>query len=133
MDALVTGRVTYDSVLRMPEWPYAKKKVVVLSRREVIPPAHLRGQVEAMNANPREVVARMAARGFRHLYIDGGRTIQGFLRAGVPLEMTITRLPILLGAGIPLFGPLPHDVFLTHMGTRDYPGGLVQSRYRVKG
>lgn len=132
VDALVIGRISYEAVLRMKEWPYGAKKVVVLSSRGVVPPAHLHGQVEGMQAEPREVVKRLAARGFRHLYIDGGRTVQGFLRAGLPLELTITRLPVLIGRGIPLFGSLPHDVFLEHVETRTYPDGLVQSRYRVK-
>jgi dihydrofolate reductase len=132
IDALVMGRKSYEAVLKMKEWLYGDKKVVVLSSRNFVHPAHLRGQVEVMNAEPREVVKRLAARGMRHLYVDGGRTIQGFLRAGLPMELTITRLPVLLGQGIPLFGPLPQDIFLEHLGTKAFPDGLVQSCYKVK-
>ena len=69
----------------------------------------------------------------RHIYLDGGQTIQGFLRAGLVDELTITRIPVLLGSGLALFGPLEHDLRLRHLETRAYPGGLVQSRYAVEG
>jgi dihydrofolate reductase len=67
----------------------------------------------------------------RHLYVDGGKTIQGFLRAGLIDELTITRVPILIGTGVPLFGSLDHDVRLTHIATRQFENGFVQSKYRV--
>jgi dihydrofolate reductase len=63
--------------------------------------------------------------------VDGGITIQGFLRAGHIQRLIITRVPVLLGEGIPLFGPLPHDVRLEHVATRQYRSGLVQSEYLV--
>jgi hypothetical protein len=43
----------------------------------------------------------------------------------------LTRIPILLGAGRPLFGALTTDVQLEHIATRTYPFGFVQSTYRV--
>ena len=131
VDALVMGRHTYESVLTFPEWPYGDKRVVVLSSRPVEIPAHLSATVELMSAPPREVVRRLAERGFRHLYVDGGRTIQAFLRDGLIDELIITRVPILIGRGIPLFGPLPGDTGLRHLETRSFANGLVQSRYEV--
>ena len=71
----------------------------------------------------------MSERGLKHLYIDGGVTIQRFLEAGLIQRMIITRIPVLLGSGIPLFGPLSRDVKLSHVATRTYRGGLVQSEY----
>jgi len=47
--------------------------------------------------------------------------------------MIITRIPVLLGSGIPLFGPLSRDVRLTHVATRSYASGLVQSEYTIGG
>ena len=67
----------------------------------------------------------------RHVYVDGGKTIQGFLNAGLIDELTITRIPILIGTGVPLFGPLNNDVSLTHIATRQFENGFVQSKYRV--
>ena len=81
----------------------------------------------------REVVRFLSERGAKHLYIDGGKTIQRFLAQGLIQQLIITRVPILLGDGIPLFGPLPKDVMLRHISTRDYPNGLVQSHYEVEG
>jgi dihydrofolate reductase len=69
----------------------------------------------------------------QHLYVDGGVTIQRFLEAGLIQRLIITRIPVLLGSGIPLFGPLPHDVRLEHVATRAYPSGLVQSEYVITG
>lgn len=131
VDALVMGRNTYETVRAFGEWPYGDKPVIVLTSREIEIPAGLAATVEAMNAPPREVVRRLGERGMRHLYIDGGRTIQRFLAEGLIQRLIITRLPILIGSGIPLFGPLDRDVRLRHLGTTAYRNGFVQSRYEV--
>jgi hypothetical protein len=77
-------------------------------------------------------VSSLTARGAQHLYVDGGVTIQRFLRAGLIQRLVITRVPVLIGDGIPLFGPLEHDITMRHVATRHYPSGLVQSEYRVE-
>jgi dihydrofolate reductase len=84
-----------------------------------------------MSGQPREIVAKLAASGAQHLYIDGGFTIQEFLRAGLIDRLVITRVPVLIGTGISLFGAVPHDIRLDHVATRQYKTGLVQSEYRV--
>jgi dihydrofolate reductase len=84
-----------------------------------------------MSGTPAEIVARLDSSGVRHIYVDGGVTVQGFLRAGLVQRMVITRVPVLIGEGIPLFGTLPHDVRLQHIVTRSYPSGLVQSEYAI--
>ena len=89
--------------------------------------------VERLSGAPVEIVAQLAARGVGHVYVDGGITIQGFLQAGLIQRLIITRIPVLLGAGIPLFGALHHDIRLTHVGTRQYASGLVQSEYVFDG
>ena len=81
---------------------------------------------------PADLVRRLSVEGAHHLYVDGGLTVQSFLAAGLIDELTVTFLPILIGSGIPLFGPLPGDVHLEHVGTHAYEGGLVQNKYRVK-
>ena len=133
VDTIVIGRKTFETVLAFEAWPYGTRPVVVLSAtlKEVSVPE---GAVcELMAGTPRDVVDRLAERGREHLYIDGGVTIQGFLRAGLIQRMTITRVPVLLGSGIPLFGSLPADVRLDHVATRSYRSGLVQSEYVVTG
>ena len=84
-----------------------------------------------MSGDPADIVSQLEARGIRHIYVDGGITIQRFLQAGLIQRLIITRVPVLIGAGIPLFGTVPRDIVLTHVGTRQYASGLVQSEYEV--
>jgi dihydrofolate reductase len=133
VDVIVIGRKTYEFVSSLGSWPYGEKPVVILSSRHVDVPDRIARTVESMSAPPREVVRRLARRGFRHAYVDGGQTIQGFLREGLVHRLIITRIPILLGTGIRLFGPLPDDVRLRHVETRSFENGLVQSTYEVLG
>jgi dihydrofolate reductase len=127
----VIGRKTFETVLTFGAWPYGDKRVVVLSSRPVDLSAAAGGVVEQMAGPPAEIVSRLAASGARHLYVDGGVTIQGFLRAGLIQRLIITRVPVLIGEGIPLFGALPRDVQLHHVATQHYPSGLVKSEYHV--
>lgn len=129
VDVVVIGRKTFDVVLTFGEWPYGKKPVVVLSSRPLDLSSVKGGVVEQMSGDPDEVARRLKKRGFKHAYIDGGITIQRFLAAGLIDRLVITRVPVLIGAGIPLFGPVPHDITLRHVATRSYNGGLVQSEY----
>src|SRR5438309_5976119 len=133
VDALVIGRHTFEKVLTFEAWPYGDKRVVVLSGRPVdlSAAAAAGGVVEQMSGSPAEIVSQLAASGARHLYIDGGITIQRFLRAGLIQRLIITRVPVLIGDGVPLFGTLSHDIRLRHVATRHFPSGLVQSEYHV--
>ncbi len=131
VDALVIGRNTFETVLTFDSWPYGPKPVFVLTTRPLPVPAPPGAVLESMSGPPSEIVSRLAARGIWHVYVDGGITIQQFLRAGLIQRLTITRIPVLLGSGIPLFGALPKDVLLQHVATRQYVSGLVQSEYTV--
>lgn len=134
VDYLVMGRNTFEVVLGFGgEWPYGQKRVVVLTSRPLELPADLTEMVETMSGSPREVTDRLAERGAKHLYIDGGQTIQRFLTEGLIQQLIITRIPVLIGDGIPLFGPLPNDVKLKHIETQSFANGMVQSRYEVAG
>ena len=133
VDAIVLGRKTFETVLTFDVWPYGTKPVVVLSTRPSELKAPHGAVCDMMTGSPHEIVARLSACGMQHLYVDGGVTIQRFLEAGLIQRLIITRIPVLLGSGIPLFGPLPHDVRLEHVATRAYPSGLVQSEYVITG
>ena len=131
VDALVIGRHTYETVLGFEAWPYGDKPVIALSTHALAaPPAG--AVLEQMSASPEQVVSALAARGIGHIYVDGGITIQGFLRAGLVQRLVVTRVPVLIGEGIPLFGPLARDIPLRHVATRQYASGLVQSEYIVE-
>ena len=133
IDTLVWGRKTFEKVMAFDKWYHGKRRVVVLSHKPLdLGPARAKGAVvEQMSGTPVEVAARLGESGARHLYIDGGQTIQGFLRAGLIRRLIVSQLPILLGQGVPLFGALPNDVKLRHIATRTFPGGMVQSEYRI--
>jgi dihydrofolate reductase len=130
VDTIVIGRKTFETVLAMEDWPYGEKRVVVLSSRPIDLSA-ADGVVEQMAGPPADIVSQLAASGAHHLYVDGGITIQGFLRAGLIQRLVITRVPVLIGDGVPLFGTLPRDIHLLHVATRQYPSGLVQSEYQI--
>jgi len=130
VDAMVIGRKTFETVLTFDTWPYGEKLVFVLSTRPLAPAPH-GAVVERMSGPPADIVSQLAARGIRHAYVDGGITIQRFLEAGLIQRLIITRVPVLIGAGIPLFGSLQRDIALTHVATRQYATGLVQSEYVV--
>src|SRR5450631_4060624 len=105
VDVLVIGRNTYEKVLSFEQWPYGDKRVVVLSSRAI--PPNIRGPlIEQMSGSPAEIRDRLAASGAAHAYIDGGITVQRFIRARLVQRLIITRVPVLIGEGIPLFGAL---------------------------
>jgi dihydrofolate reductase len=131
VDAVVLGRKSFEKVLTFKPWPYGDKRVVVLSSRPVDLSVAVGGVVEQMSGTPAEIVSQLAATGAHHLYVDGGVTIQRFLRAGLVQRLIITRVPVLIGDGIPLFSTLPRDIRLRHIATRHFPSGLVQSEYHV--
>ena len=132
VDALVIGRNTYETVLSFGVWPFGEKPVFVLSTHPIAP-APQGAVVERMSGPPSAIASVLDGRGIGHAYVDGGITIQGFLREGLIQRLTITRIPVLLGEGIPLFGALPADVRFRHVITRQYASGLVQSEYAVEG
>jgi dihydrofolate reductase len=131
VDALVTGRHTFELARSFGEWPYGQTPVVVLSSHMKSLPGGVPNTVQLSSEVPTALVARLSSQGMRHLYIDGGLTIQRFLSDALIDEITITRIPILIGSGRPLFGLLPEDVRVEHVSTRALDFGFVQSKYRV--
>lgn len=127
MDALVMGRRTYDVIAGEADWPYLGRPVHVLSATlatDADPRITVHGSFE-------EGVAALDAAGYGRVYVDGGRTVRTFLAAGLVDELTLSRVPVLIGQGATLFGPLPGDVDLEHVRTNVLGGGMVQSTYRV--
>ena len=127
IDALVMGRSTYEFIKPFAEWPYQGKPVHVLST--TLP----------VGADPRitvqrsfeDAVAAIQAAGYRRVYVDGGRTVHTFLRAGLITDLTLSRVPVLIGTGHTPFGELAADIRLEHVHTQTYAGGMVQTTYRV--
>lgn len=128
VDALVMGRNTFEQILTFENWLYSKP-VMVLSTQELAIPEHLKGKVEHHCGSPRELLQQFSSQGWKHLYIDGGKTIQQFLRAGLIDQLIITRIPILLGQGISLFGPEHGEIALKHISSASFGNGFVQDVY----
>jgi dihydrofolate reductase len=129
VDAIVMGRNTFETVLGFDSWPY-QKPVFVLSRTLAALPEKAAGKAELIRGGPTEVVAALNARGYQNLYIDGGLTVQSFLVADLVDEMIITRVPVLLGGGIPLFGILSKEMKFSLVSTERLNDTLVKSTYR---
>jgi len=132
VDTIVMGRNTFEQVLTFGEWPYGDTPVVVMSHRASPLPSNAPQTDTSSQEAPTDLVAKLRAQGKRHLYIDGGITIQSFLSERLINELTITVIPILLGTGKPLFGPLPFDIPLLYVATRVYEFGFVQHKYLVQ-
>ncbi len=128
VDALVMGRSTYEVIAPMGEWPYQGRPVHVVSTT-LEPGADDRITVHRTFD---EAVAALTAAGYRRVYVDGGRLVHTFLAAGLIGDLTLSRVPVLIGEGHTPFGPLPADVLLEHVRTRTYAGGMVQTTYRVR-
>ena len=131
IDDVVMGRRTWEFVAAADPWYYGDTPVVVLSSRPIARHAHTRSGVRHVAGDPAQVVATLAADGLANLHVDGGVTVQRFLRAGLIHLLVITTVSVLIGQGRPLFGPLDLDVHLTHVRTRSFDNGMVQSEYTV--
>jgi dihydrofolate reductase/uncharacterized protein YciI len=130
VDTVLIGRATYDFVTSYEDahgaWPYGAKPVAVLTHR---PPSPRHGEV-FLAGEPAEVLARLAASGSKSVYVDGGAVVSQFLAAGLIDELTVTSVPVVLGAGRRLFqGSLPERRF-SLVESRAHPSGLVRSVYR---
>jgi len=127
IDHMLMGRGTYEAVAAFDPWPYTRMKVMVLSstlgttddRVTVV-----RSLGEAVDA--------LTAAGAERVYVDGGKVISSGLAAGLIDDLVITRVPVLLGAGLPLFGALPTDVELESVAVTAIGGGMIQERYTVR-
>ena len=132
VDVLVVGRKTYEKVLSFGVWRYGSTRVIVLSSRPIEFPPEVPDTVANSSEHPRALYDRLSSEGVKHLYLDGGQTIRGFLSEGLVDEITITLVSVLIGEGRPLFGPLKSDVSLELIESRSFDFGFVQSIYSVQ-
>jgi dihydrofolate reductase len=131
IDAIVIGRGTYEKVLSFPAWPY-NKKVFLLSSTIKLLPEKLSKKATILSMSPRKLLNHLSDEGYSNIYVDGGKVIQGFLKEDCIDEMIITKVPILIGKGIPLFAALNSDLLFKHINTKVYSNGLVKSYYERK-
>ena len=138
VDLLIMGRKTWDKVVSFGEdvWPYGNRAVWVWSRKpeSVLIPECRKSRCYAVGLTPNQMIEKATEKGFQHIYIDGGRTIQEFQRSGRIDEYILSNMPVLLGAGISLFDNSGTVAIqkLDHVSTKSFSNGIVQSHYKVK-
>ena len=128
IDVFVIGRGTFETVLSFPSWPYTLD-VILLSTTIKQVPEKFADKITLLSMKPKEVMAYLSDKGYSNAYIDGGKVIQGFLNDDLIDELIISKLPILIGSGIPLFGHLDVDLRFTHIKTEVHKNGIVRSHY----
>lgn len=131
IDAIVIGRGTFEKVLTFPSWPY-EKKVYVLSSSIKQVPEKVIDKVTILSMKPTELLSYLSEKGFLSIYVDGGKVIQDFLKKNLIDELIISKVPVLIGTGIPLFGHLDTEIQFNHIKTAVASNGLVRSYYHRK-
>ena len=132
IDALVMGRTTFETVLGFDvDWPYEKPVFVLSTTLDEIPESH-QGKAFLVKGSLVEILSQIHNQGFHRLYIDGGATIQSFLRADLIDELVISTIPVLLGGGSPLFSELPEHLEFELVETRTYLNQITQTHYKRK-
>ena len=135
VDCLIMGRNCMEMISSMnltpQQWPYGDVRIIVLSNTLKEPPENLMDKVEMYSGDLLELITKLEREGCKHAYVDGGKTIQAFLNLKLINEMTITRIPVLLGAGKPLFGKTTQDIKLEQSKAIAFPNDLVQVHYKV--
>ena len=128
IDAILMGRNTFETVIGFDQWPYTKPVFVLSKNLEELPHAY-REKAELISNDPKKVIGDLNERGFENIYIDGGKTIQSFLKQDLIDELIITRVPIILGSGIPLFSDMDQEIKFRLVETEILNEDLVKSRY----
>lgn len=135
VDCMIMGRKCMEMISSMnltPEqWPYGDVRIVVLSNTVKEPPENLREKVEMYSGDIQELILKLESSGFKHAYIDGGSTITSFVNLKLINEITITKVPVLLGEGIPLFGKINKSVKLENAEASAFPNDFIQVKYSV--
>jgi dihydrofolate reductase len=129
VDGLIIGRGTWDAVLEMDQYWYAGQRVLVVSN--TLAAEDITHEGATVHRSIEDAIATFTGEGRSNAYVDGGKLIQEFLRRGLVESLVITRVPVLLGSGAPLFGPLDADINLELTEQRELGSGFVQQSYKV--
>lgn len=130
IDALVMGRTTFETVCGFDgDWPY-QKPVFVLSNSLTEIPEQYKDKAQLAKGTLTEILEQIHQKGFYHLYIDGGRTIQSFLQEDLIDDMVITVIPVLLGGGSSLFSELPIELNFECVKSEVFLEKIVQNNFK---
>ncbi|MCK6264449.1 dihydrofolate reductase family protein [Vibrio sp. ZSDE26] len=135
IDCMIMGRKCMEKIASMnltdEQWPYGDTRIIVLSNTLSEAPDNMKSRVEMYQGDIKALVNKLESEGFSHAYIDGGTTIQAFLQLELINELIITRAPLILGQGIPLFGPTSRPIKLEQASAKAFPNDFIQVRYKV--
>jgi dihydrofolate reductase len=125
VDVLVMGRNTYEKVLTFDEWPYQGKRVIVLSKTLT----SVKNDATLFKGNIKQLIDKLYDEGVKHVYIDGGMTASQFLNERLVDQMILSVIPVILGAGIPLFSHINTEIDCHLKSSQSYSCGLIQLIY----
>lgn len=128
VDAVAMGRGTYNFIEGFEELPYQGRHVYVFTHNPPTP----RADMTFWSKSPQEAVAEWTALGLSRVYVDGGNLISSFLAEGLIDDLLLTKVPLLLGEGRPLFHPIARTTDLELVDVESFPSGMVNLRYRRK-
>ena len=135
VDCLIMGRKCMQMIssfnLTDEQWPYGETRIIVLSNTLKTAPDNVKDKVEMYAGDLNQLISKLESEGHQHAYIDGGTTIQAFINLQLINEMTITRAPVLLGEGIPLFAKTEKDIKLTKAHSITFANDFIQEQYTV--
>ena len=135
VDCMIMGRKCMEVIssfnLTPQQWPYGDTKIYVLSNSLKVAPENLRGKVEMYSGEIPVLIKQLEDSGFKHAYIDGGATITSFINLQLISEMIITKAPVILGEGIPLFGKINNKIKLVNSEAIGFPNDFIQVKYGV--
>lgn len=129
IDAVIMGRNTFEKVLTLGSWQYTKPVFVLSSKLNEVP-EELSGRAEIINGSPKEVLSMLNGKGYKNFYVDGGRTIQSFLKEDLIDELIITTIPVILGGGIPLFGTIGRELKFEYVKTEVFDKLFAKDFYK---
>ncbi|WNJ17819.1 dihydrofolate reductase family protein [Pontibacter sp. G13] len=132
IDTIVMGRTTYEEVLGFGvEWPYADCQVFVLTSNEDFQPSTPNTQVLAeLDADTIDILRTTSMQGI--WIVGGGQVIRSFLNLDAVDEMVLTIVPVILGAGIPLFPAVSQETWFELDRVDSFETGVVNLYYQRK-
>ena len=129
IDGIIMGRNTFDTVVGFDQWPYSKPVFVLTNTMKSVPGGY-EDKAHIVSGKLKNIVASLESKGIKNLYVDGGKTIQSFLQEDLIDEMIITRIPTILGSGIPLFIDMDQELKFKVVKTEVLNQDLVKSTYK---